>query len=280
MSWVTGDHIIATGITPAAMIGHSIGEYVAACIAGVFTLSDALMLVAERGRLMFSLPAGQMLAVHAPQAEVQALLSDGMWIAAINTPGSCVVSTTVEAMPHLQERLASSAILSQPIETSHAFHSGMMDPILASFTEVFKGISLNAPQIPYISNETGTWITAADAMSPDYWVRHLRQPVHFAQGLHTLLNNDAVSGSISTSTSTFLLEIGPGRTLSGFARAIQDKVITASSLPSRKHPDQGLATSLQALGTLWQHGMGIDWKQYHQHQGQRRRRIGLPTYPF
>jgi len=200
------------GVRPAAMIGHSIGEYVAATVAGVFSLEDALALVTTRGQLMQQLPSGSMLAVPLPETEVQSLLGRTLSLAAINGPSSCVVSGSKDAVEALQNQLASQGVDCRRLHTSHAFHSQMMEPILEPFTERVKQVSLKPPQIPYLSNVTGTWITAQEATAPSYWARHLRQTVRFAEGLQELLKEPA----------QILLEVGPGWTLSKLTRRHPD----------------------------------------------------------
>src|SRR5262245_47900266 len=191
------------GIRPAAMIGHSIGEYVAACLAGVFCVEDALKLVAARGRLMQQLPAGAMLAVPLAAEEVECLLSKELSLAAINEPSLSIVSGPNEAIVRLEAHLAERVLSSRRLHTSHAFHSAMMDPILESFTKEVRKLKLSPPKIPYVSNVTGTWITAEEATEPNYWARHLRQTVLFAAGVRELLREPR----------RVLLEVGPGQTL-------------------------------------------------------------------
>ncbi len=181
------------GIKPAAMIGHSVGEYVAACLAGVFSLEDGLTLIAERARLVQQQPGGAMLAVGLPENDVlQMLLSAGggeMAIAAINSPGMCVVAGPHEEIAELEKGLSNREVTFRHLRTSHAFHSPMMDPVLPPFTEVVKKISLHEPQIPYVSNVSAQWITAADATDPNYWAGHVRQPVRFAEGISHFLQD-------------------------------------------------------------------------------------------
>jgi acyl transferase domain-containing protein len=162
---------ISWGVRPQAMIGHSIGEYVAACLAGVISLEDALALVAARGRMMQQLPRGSMMAVPMTESELRPLLGDDLAIAAVNVSSICVVSGETERVDDLERRLADDGIACQRLHTSHAFHSKMMDSILDAFAELVRSIKLNAPAIPYISNVSGTWVTAAEAMDPNYWAR-------------------------------------------------------------------------------------------------------------
>ena len=197
--------LIHWGFQPKAMIGHSIGEYVAACISGVFTLEDALLLVSARGALIRELPAGKMLAVRQSREELKSILPGDYDFAAINSPKSCVISGEGALIDSIYQQLDKRGIKSQLLRTSHAFHSEMMNPILDAFKAKVKAISLNTPQIPYVSNVTGEWIQAEQAISPDYWVNHLRGAVLFSKGIETLVNN---------STNVFL-EVGPGQALLG-----------------------------------------------------------------
>ncbi|MFL6262096.1 MAG: SDR family NAD(P)-dependent oxidoreductase [Thermoanaerobaculia bacterium] len=259
------------GIEPKAMMGHSIGEYVAACLAGVFPLDDALALVAERGRLMQSLPSGAMLAVPLAEAEVAPLLGPGLSLAAVNAPDRCVVSGPHEAVEALRAALEARGVGARPLHTSHAFHSTMMEPILEPFVQRFAGIRLQPPQIPYVSNVTGTWITPEEATDPAYWARHLRQAVRFADGVRELC---AEPGRV-------LLEVGPGTTLATLVRQHPDAGSNRGVLSSLRHPKdrkEDLAVLLKTLGQLWLRGIAPDWSGFH--AGERRRRVPLPTYPF
>jgi amino acid adenylation domain-containing protein len=258
------------GVKPQAMIGHSIGEYVAACLAGVFSLEDALALVAERGRLMQSLPPGAMLAVSLPERDLQPMLGEELSFGAINGPDSCVVSGPSEAIERLERRLAARGIHSRRLHTSHAFHSAMMDPILDVFTQRVERCALNPPQLPYISNVTGTW-AAAEVTDPRYWARHLRQAVRFADGLAELFKD----------SDSLLLEVGPGRALTTLALRHPARATDQMVLSSLRHPQDQIADSafvLNALGKLWLAGAPINWASFYAHE--RRRRVALPTYPF
>lgn len=259
------------GVEPRAMIGHSIGEYVAACLAGVFTLEDALRLVALRGRLMQELPSGVMLAVQLADDDARALLSEEISLAAINGPSDCVVSGPAGAIKELENRLAEKGVRARRLRASHAFHSAMMEPMLERFTEEIGRLKLNAPKIPYVSNVTGTWITEAEATNPTYWARHLRETVRFQPGLRQLLNGfDGV-----------LLEVGPGNALATLA-AQQTRSGTARAvLHSLRHPNREQSDEeflLTTLGKLWLAGARIDWQEFH--ESEQRYRAHLPTYPF
>ncbi|HEX6899308.1 MAG TPA: SDR family NAD(P)-dependent oxidoreductase [Thermoanaerobaculia bacterium] len=259
------------GVRPRAMLGHSLGEYVAACLAGVFSLEDALALVAERGRLMQSLPAGAMLAVPLPEPEVAPLLGPELSLAAVNGPARTVVSGPEAAIAALEAELERRGTPGRRLHTSHAFHSGMMDPILAPFAERVRNTARNAPEVPFISNLTGAWITREEAVDPDYWARHLRSAVRFADGLQTLTaDSDAV-----------LLEVGPGQTLATFARQVLDRSAGRSVVRSLPHPKETQSAGeffLAATGQLWLAGVDIGWRALY--AGERRHRVELPTYPF
>ncbi|PTL75146.1 type I polyketide synthase [Vitiosangium sp. GDMCC 1.1324] len=259
------------GLKPQAMIGHSIGEYVAACLAGVFSLEDALALVAARGRLMQQMPAGAMLALPMTEAQVLPLLGAELSLAAVNSPETCVVAGPIPAIDALAEKLTAQGVSTNRLHTSHAFHSSMMDPILDAFREQVRRVSRQVPQLPYLSNVTGKWITAEEATSPDYWAKHLRQAVRFADGLSELLKEaDAV-----------LLEVGPGQTLATLARQHPAKGAQHVFINSLRHPREqknDLDFLLGALGRLWLAGVEPDWDAFY--GDEKRRRIALPTSPF
>ncbi|OUL18005.1 type I polyketide synthase [Nostoc sp. 106C] len=254
------------GVHPQATIGHSVGEYVAACIAGVFSLEDALSLVAARGRLMQQMPAGAMLAVPLTEIEARSHLNENLSLAVINAPSSCVIAGTIAEIDALEQQLPES----RRLHTSHAFHSQMMEPILEPFVEQVKKVKLNIPQIPYISNVTGTWITVAEATDPNYWAQHLRQTVRFADGVEKLMQD----------SHRILLEVGPGRTLTTLAKQHPNHHV-AVILSSLRHPQEqqsDVAFLLTALGRLWLAGVEIDWSEFY--TGEQRYRVPLPTYPF
>lgn len=261
------------GVKPAAMLGHSIGEYVAACLAGVFSLEHALQLVAARGRLMQSLPPGSMLAVPLSEDEVRPYLGTELSLAAVNAPMQCVASGPTEAVEKLKRQLEEAGVRSHVLATSHAFHSAMMDPILEAFTARAAAVSLRPPTLPFVSNVTGTWITTEQATSPKYWAQHLRGAVRFADGLHALLSDP----------KRVVLEVGPGQVLSRLTRRSPE--VTASrpvlsSMPSSQDTVAVDAPPLAytTLGGLWQAGVTVDWRGFHGEE--RRHRIPLPTYPF
>jgi acyl transferase domain-containing protein len=259
------------GVRPQAMIGHSIGEYVAACLAGVFTLEEALALVAMRGQLVQTLPSGAMLSVALPEKEILPLLNGRLSLAAINGPSLCVISGAEETVNALEANLIKEGVSCTRLHTSHAFHSKMMEPILPEFIKRINRVDLKPPQMNYVSNVTGTWITEAEATNPIYWANHLRQTVRFADGVARLLReSDAV-----------LLEVGPGRTLVTLAQQHRSENHERGALSSLRHPkDQGsdVAYLLKTLGRLWLEGVNVEWKGFY--ENQRRHRVCLPTYPF
>ncbi len=262
------------GVRPAAMLGHSVGELVAACLAGVFELDDALRLVARRGRWMEEMPGGDMLAVGLPEDEVADLLAAvgaELSLAAVNGPAACVVSGEAGAVGVFRERVAARGAESRRLHTSHAFHSRMMEPVVERFTAEVARLDLKPPRIPFASNVTGRWITPAEATDPAYWGAHLRRTVRFADGL----------GEVLTAPGRLLVEAGPGRQLTTLARQHPAKAsveAAVASLPAPGHRGRDFDALLAALGKLWLAGAGIDWPAFW--AGERRRRVPLPGYPF
>ncbi|QHP66039.1 amino acid adenylation domain-containing protein (plasmid) [Bradyrhizobium sp. LCT2] len=255
------------GVRPSAMLGHSLGEYVAACLAEVFSLEDALRLVVGRARLMQGVAGGAMLAVSLSAAEVERELTAGLSVSAENGPGLCVVGGPEDAVEGLAARLAVAGVVCHRLATSHAFHSAMMDPICGAFAELVETVERSPPRLPYVSNVTGGWITSAEVTSTDYWVEQLRRPVRFGAGLATL----------TTRPELVLLEVGPGRTLSGLARQQPSRRVV-SSLPKSGAGGSDGASILEALGRLWQWGVAVDWSGFA--AAEHRGRVALPTYPF
>lgn len=259
------------GVRPDAMIGHSIGEYVAACMAEVMTPEEALALVAARGRLMQSMPSGAMISINMSENEARPILSADLCLAAVNAPNLCVISGSMERVNELQAWLESRQIVFRRLQTSHAFHSRMMDPILKLFRQEIEKIGLRPPKLRFISNLTGTWIREHDALSPDYWVQHLRQTVRFSDGVGELLR----------SPDAILLEVGPGQTLTNCVKPHTRKTAGHVVLPSMRHVhDKGtdLETLLTALARIWVAGRTVQWGSLY--KNERRRRISLPTYCF
>lgn len=267
------------GIRPWAMIGYSLGEYVAACLAGVLSLEDALAVVAERARLVDELPAGAMLAVPLPEGEIEPLLAREAELSAcaVNGPGLSVVGGPPAAVARVERRLADRGVSSRRLRTRHAFHSRMMEPVLGELSRLMAGVALAPPKIPFISNTTGTWITDREATDPGYWAQHLRRTVRFGEGLETLMARGA-GGSLA------VLEVGPGQLLGTLAKQHPCRaagLVTVASLPGRSRisgPEDEQAQLLGALGRLWLAGVAPDWSGFARRE--RRRRLPLPTYPF
>jgi len=251
------------GIQPAAMIGHSVGEYVAAVLAEVMTLEDAVRLVAGRAKIVQKLPPGGMLAVRLPETEAAALANGRLSVAAANGPKLTVVSGPEAALAEAERSLDDRGIAARRLCTSHAFHSGMMEPAVAPFTALVSAVRLQAPKIPFVSNVTGRWITDSEATDPHYWAAHLRQTVRFSAGIMELLKEPG---------RTFL-EVGPGNGLSQLARQHGPVSAMASLEEDGEH-----RSALTALGRLWLAGAPVDWTALH--PGRAPRRVSLPGYPF
>lgn len=257
------------GVQPAAMIGHSIGEYAAACLAGVLSLDDALTLVVERGALMQALPGGSMMAVPLPADEAGQFA--GVSVAAVNAPAMSVLSGSDEAIAAVARELTERGVSYRNLHTSHAFHSEMMEPMLDDFIEAVGRVQLNPPAIPYVSNVTGTWVTDAEATNPAYWGRHCRQGVRFADGIATLMED----------AERVFLEVGPGRSLTSLVKSHSTVGADRTVLTSMRHPKErgeDVDYLFTTLGELYLADIPIDWQGFHAHD--LRRRVPAPTYPF
>ncbi len=259
------------GVKPAAVIGHSAGEYAAACIAGVMPLADALAVVLLRGQLFESVPAGAMLSVDLSEAELtQTMTGLPLDLAAVNAPDLCIASGTLDAIAQLEQRLKARGLEGRRLHINVAAHSRLLDAILPRFRERVARIRFSAPTLPFISNLTGAWADARLLGDPDYWVRHLRSPVRFADGLAQLAQlPDAV-----------LLEVGPGQGLCALARQSmpgQQRVVLPSTCKAQE-AGADLALIMGSAGALWTRGKRIDWPTLRG-AGQRHR-ISLPTYAF
>ncbi|MEM6454622.1 MAG: acyltransferase domain-containing protein [Acidobacteriota bacterium] len=242
------------GVVPTAMIGHSVGEYVAAQLAGVFELEQALALVAKRGALMQALPSGAMLAVPLDEEPLRAVLPDDLSIAAFNARRRSVVSGPHEAIDAFRQAMRAERVMCRPLHTSHAFHSAMMDPILPAFTEAVAACGPQPPTIPYVSNLTGDWITADDAARPGYWAEHLRGAVRFAEG----------AGRLFDVPDRLSIEVGPGNTLVTLmqrhpARGDDHPLLHSICHPKERGQADDLAVLLRALGAAWRAGAAVDW---------------------
>jgi acyl transferase domain-containing protein/acyl carrier protein len=254
------------GIVPASMIGYSIGEYVAATLAGVFSLPEALKLVVTRALMIEELPGGAMLAVPLSEAEVRPLLNEQLSISAITGKKMCVIAGNTEAIVELATKLTAEKVVCRQLQTSHAFHSHMMEPLAEAFTEMLQAFDLQPPSIPFVSNVTGTWITPEQATDPSYWTKHLCQAVRFVDGVSELCKTD----------NPILLEVGPGQTLGSLALQCLDGDVTVlPSLGDSYNQQSDLAFLFNTLAKLWLWGVEIDWSGNNQ-----QRRLPLPTYPF
>ncbi|MGB6305038.1 MAG: amino acid adenylation domain-containing protein [Acidobacteriaceae bacterium] len=264
------------GIAPTCLVGHSVGELVAACVAGVFSLRDALLFVARRGEWMQEMPGGSMLAVRMQSQQLQMMLLENISIAAVNSPSLSVASGPTAEIEQLEKTLQRDNIASRRLHTSHAFHSAMVEPVVERLRTLLASIVLQEPKMSIISTVTGTSLTAAEATSPEYWARHSRVTVNFS----------AAAGTLIQDGYEILLETGAGDTLSTLVRQQLprgSKVATCASIPagaSRASADgksswDGITNS---AGTLWTRGVAVDWNAYY--ENEPRRRVSLPTYPF
>ncbi|MGO4294300.1 SDR family NAD(P)-dependent oxidoreductase [Chitinophaga sp. RAB17] len=270
MEYALSQLLMAWGIHPDAMIGHSIGEYVAACVSGVFSLEDSLVLVVRRGELMQQVMPGAMLGISMAESELRPLMNGNSHIslAAVNSPSLCVVSGVKEEILHFREKLDGLGYNSRVLHTSHAFHSYMMDEILDAFAEEVGKVSIRAGKIPFISNLTGDWATV---IHPKYWVDHLRNTVMFRQGLEILLENN----------NCCFIEVGPGNTLSTFVRSNTFRTKNHKVIPLLKHAhDTGNNQRhlLKGIGECWLHGINPDWNAFY--RDEQRRRVSVPVYSF
>jgi pyochelin synthetase len=258
------------GIRPTAMLGHSLGEYVAACLAGVFSLEEVLSLIVVRGQLLQSLEPGRMLSVSCGEAQLRDFLRESPCsLAAVNGPARCVVSGPGDAIDAIQHRLEAAEIPCRGLRTSHAFHSSMVEPILDIYEQCVAAVRRNRPAIPFISNLSGTWITEEQATSPAYWVRHMRETVRFGDGARELLG---LGGCV-------LLEVGPGHTLSTLVKGVGaplDHIVPTFGYAS--NPQGERLAVLDALGQLWLQGVEVEWARLH--EGRQPGRVPLPAYAF
>jgi acyl transferase domain-containing protein len=259
------------GVTPSVLMGHSVGELVAACLAGVFSLEDALRLIALRGRLVQELPRGAMLSVALGPDEVKRHLNGALSIAAVNESGRCVVSGPTAAIEACSQELTRTAVDNRRLRTSHAFHSAMLDPALERYVRAVSEVKRHAPAIRCLSNLTGTWLTDEEAQDPEYWAQQMRRPVLFAEELRCVLSEGPA----------VLLEVGPGASLTRFAKAhplCGAEHAVARSMRHASETGSDVAVFLGALGQLWLHGVAVDWKGHW--RGESRRREPIPTYCF
>jgi amino acid adenylation domain-containing protein len=261
------------GVRPAAMLGHSLGEWVAATVAGVWSLEDALMLVAERARLIEALPEGGMMGIGVPEEEARPLLRGNLYVGALHGPAITVISGPGDELDALRDEVAARGIVWRRLPMKHAFHTPHMEPVAEALMALLRRVKLHPPQIPFASNVTGTWIRASEATDPAYWARHLCEPVRFSEGVETLARDGF----------RVLLESGPGLALRMLAAQLPvwDDADPPSFVASlrhayERHPDP--AHVLAAAGRLWAAGAAVDWRGMHAHE--RLGRVPLPTYPF
>ena len=261
------------GIQPQAMLGYSVGEYVAACLAGVLDLESALKLVAQRAKMIANLPGGAMLAVALSEQDIQPYLNEQLSLAVINAPRTCVLAGSFQAIATLETRLNEQDIVHRRVETTHAFHSVMLEPLREELTALARSIPLHPPRIPYISDVTGTWITDEQATDPAYWAQHMCQTVRFASGVEQLLRRPEL----------LLLEVGPGQSLCSFVRQHpacerERMSLILPTLPALHQHSPEYAFLLRTLGELWLTGVTLNWENFY--AGEQRLRVSLPTYPF
>ncbi len=270
VEWALGELWASLSAPPAVMLGHSVGEYVAATRAGVFRLEDALRLVAARGRLMQSCEPGSMLAVPVSRDEAMGLVRGRVSIAASNSPRLTVLTGPTDELDALAEELSGRGVDGRRLVTSHAFHSCLVEPVLEPFTELVAGVDRQPPALPYLSNVTGDWVSAGQVADPAYWAEHLRSEVRFSAGLQRLLAQDDL----------VFIEVGPGRTLAGLVRDhAAEGEAPRNCVASLRHPKQvadDLTMLLSSLGSLWTEGLPVDWEQV---RGPARR-VPLPGYPY
>ncbi|WP_342381798.1 amino acid adenylation domain-containing protein [Myxococcus stipitatus] len=258
------------GLRPQALLGHSFGEYTAACLAGVLPWEDALTLAVARGRLMATLPPGRMTAVGCAEEVVRPLLTGGLALAAVNGPERCVVSGPSDEVEALERELMARGVGVLRLPAGHAFHSAAVEPLMEELSRVVSKLRLSAPRVPYVSSVTGTWIRPEEAMDPAYWARQMRAPVRFGDGLETL----------KAAGIAVFLEVGPDQALTALARlGLRGHAGRAvASLPRAGSKASEHAALMEALGAVWEAGLEPDWKLFYAHE--RRRRVPLPTYPF
>ncbi len=257
------------GIQPTVFTGHSIGEFVAAHFAGVLDLKDALKLISARARMVSEVAKGSMLSVRLEAAQLEAILPKDLSIAAINSSKLCVVAGEIEAIAAFEAELAEKNIAAKLLQTSHAFHSAMMDDIVAPFEDVVRSVKLNPPVKPIVSTVTGKWMSEAEATDPAYWAQHLRKTVRFANAVDTLQEDEG----------RLLLEVGPGYALATLAR--QQATIKSTPIIAgfeKNETSSEYYSVLRALGQLWLNGITPDWTAFY--QNQQRLKINLPAYAF
>lgn len=254
------------GVFPRTMLGHSVGELVAAALTQVFRPEDALALVAARGRLLQAVEPGAMVAVALAAADCERFVHDGVELAADNSPRSATLAGSVAAIARVERELDQARVAWRRLDVDRAFHSALVEPALAEFEELVRRVPRKPPERPFVSSVTGRLITAAEATDPKYWAQQLRAPVRFAAGVQTLLADP----------DRLLIEVGPGDVLSGFVRDAAGSTILSLGRADDSRGEH--AAWLDALGQAWSQGVQVDWRA--RRRGFRRQRVPLPTYPF
>jgi acyl transferase domain-containing protein len=270
VEYALAELLMSWGIRPTAMLGHSLGEYVAATISGVFELSTALKIVATRSRLLDKTLAGSMLAIPLCERDASEFLTEDVCLAAVNSPSQCVLSGSKAAIRRIQSILEERGIISRKLRISRGFHSHLVDSILCEFHEELKNHRFKAHSIPFISNVTGTWISDDQATSPEYWVRHVRATVRFGDGMKKLMERSSV-----------VLEVGPGNTLCSLLLESNLRADVSSVFPCMRDRTQHVCDKeflLTTVGRLWQFGVHVDWPKMALLQSGYR--VPMPTYPF
>lgn len=275
IAYSTAQWLMSLGITPAAMLGHSVGEFVAACLSGVFSLEDALHIVAFRARSMQKVEPGHMLAVRLAEEPLRnsatyAKYATQVSIAAVNSPHLIVLSGPMDIIEALQKDLEGEGIASKILITSHAFHSWMMDPVVEPLIEQIRMIGLHKPTIKIVSSVTGKWLSDEEATSAEYWAKHLRETVRFSSAAETILAGDY----------PVLVEIGPGQTVTTLIKQHKESA-TKTVLAVFPHVQQTVNTcqhALQTLGRIWQAGAEVQLSKLY--CTEKRVRVNLPGYPF
>lgn len=260
--------LISWGIEPYTMIGHSVGEYVAACLCGVFSPEDALFLISERGRLINNLEEGDMCAVNISPEELKKIISESLSVAAANGPDLMVVSGEKQSIQDFTTVLDQKNISYRKLHTSHAFHSAMMDPVLDEFRQIASKVHYNQVEKPFISNLTGKWIQSGTLLNAEYWTEHIRNTVLFSDGIQEIIKEEDI----------VFIEVGPGSSLSGFIKAHDHTQHTIPCLPHAKDDTSAEKMLVTALGKLWMLNIPVDWSAYY--RDEKRARLSLPVYPF
>lgn len=259
------------GVSPSLMVGHSIGEYVAACISGVFSMEDALKLVIKRGELIQKLPAGSMLSIGKNESEVKHYIKGNICLAAVNTSSQCVLSGPTAEIMQLKDSLEKEGVPVAVLQTSHAFHSAMMEPALADYADVLKMASLNPPKTPLMSNYTGQQLSAEEAISPVYWINHLRYTVRFADNIENIMSQENV----------LFLEVGPGNALASMVSRHKQRKESHHTISLVRHVKQNISDDFyfyEGLGKLWMAGVDITFHKLY--ENEERKTVSLPTYCF